>query len=626
MTRRHQPPTPRHRLPGWRARRLSLAALTTAALGATLLVPSSNASWVDTEWVNGTLRTGECTPLTEGFATRGEGRLLSGSLLEIDLDTLVAAEGVTVTNGGSDSRVVPGPAQTDNEDAYFNPLSVEALSALNVDLTGTLQLPLDNDTGVVGQYAQAKSNGVSIGASGAITNTGGIATTPANGYPELASLQLSTLLDSVGLSLGTLASNVTDVSLDVGAVAGHASLDGCQEIWAGDLATHLTREYLTSSIITNISSPTVGGLVNAITGEAGLVSQLTTLVNGLDQDPLLRDLIIGGVTGLLGGLLGTLQLGSTEAQLEISIAPEALSTITALTEQTIADGSGILHINLGAGTVSVDTAALLGAAYPNTYGSGLNELPPNTDLLANEPIPGTLATTLGGAVTDAVVLLFAQVEAAVWAAVENINIKLDIEQTLRLALVPVANVTVSLDTSLAALREGNGVVISANVLGELISLDLLTAILSDTTATAIALLVDGVLRDALTPLVNGLIAGLDTALFDESTGVVRTLTGAVSGVYSGLFLSGIVQLLVNAQNDPVSDPLTEPADPTQGDLVPGPEPADWQNLEEGRYNVAALRVGVLNVANEAGVWLYLGKGSVGRTCSPNTAALNCAGY
>jgi hypothetical protein len=74
-------------------------------------------------------------------------------------------------------------------------------------------------------------------------------------------------------------------------------------------------------------------------------------------------------------------------------------------------------------------------------------------------------------------------------------------------------------------------------------------------------------------------------------------------------VNGVVTLDVNAQNDP---------------LTGNPEPVDWAGLPAGQYDVAALRIGILDAAGASNVHLYLGRASVGVTCS--ISGSGCAGY
>src|SRR5690606_27059244 len=136
----------------------------------------TDAAWTDDEWVNSTVGTIDCGAAEGMFQTRGEGRVLSGSLLGFDLDALAEAHGMLVTNDGSEVTHTPvGAVPASEPDAYSDPLSVTALSAVNVNLgQGVLQLPLDNETGVLSQYAQARDNGASAGAAGYVTDGGAV--------------------------------------------------------------------------------------------------------------------------------------------------------------------------------------------------------------------------------------------------------------------------------------------------------------------------------------------------------------------------------------------------------------------------------------------------------------------
>lgn len=583
-----------------RRRRRGVAAvgvvLATALVAQTGVV--SDASWTDSEWTQSSLGTADCTDSTGAFATRGEGRALSGSVLGIDLDTLAEASGTVVTNDGSSVRFSPESANEAGPDAYANPLQVVALSAVNVDLgRGLLQLPLDNTTGVLGQYGQAQSSGEAVGAGGYVTNGGGIAAEPANGYPELAELKLSTLLAGINPAAAALLADVTDVSLQTGAVAGRASIDGCDLAWAGAeseaqvLASALTREYVAADVSTEISSPTVGALV---TGVTGLVDGLNATVAGLAGDRGLLERLVGGITGLLRPVLGTLGLGRVSVDsLALSID---LTPVTDLLNGAITDPGGIVRFDLRAGTIRVDTAALVSSAYGVTDGVSLNGLAPNTDLLADPRI----VTALTDALVAALGAWLDSVSDALTAAIDSIGVKLKATVGLTLLFLPIAEIAVGLDASLAALQAGGGVTATAKLLGVL-DVALLTPLLS-------------ALTSGLGPLVAGLISPLlpsVVSLIDTLRPLIAAITATVSDVYSVLFLSGIVSIVVNAQNDPLSG---------------GPEPADWQDLPRGQYDIAALRIGVLGALGSSDIHLYLGRGSVGPGCSLQQAAANCPGY
>lgn len=543
----------------------------------------TDAAWVSNEWVHAGdpdgqegMRTVDCAAPDGAYATRGNGRVLSGSALGIDLDTLAQVTGVETTNDGSRAQVSPGTATDSGEDGYSNPLNVVVLQALELDLTEVLQLPLDNSTGVLGQYGQAQSTGLSSAGAGFVDGTGAISVKPGGGYPQLGTLRLSSLLDSLGYDLGTVLSGVADVSLEIGAVAGRASLDGCDYMWGADIEDVLDREYLAAGLVTEIDSPTVGTLSQTV---SGLVTTLNGAVAGLVGN--------GGVASeLLTGLLGVVDLGVVStSQSEITGATIDLTAVSDLATATRSDEAGAVAVNFGEGTIRIDTAALLARAYPDEYGNGLNGLDPNTNILDDPAVVEELSEALTEVLADWV----DAVDDAVQAALDGLRI----EAQLVVSVILLSTVNIAIDASLDELEAGDGI----NATGGLVLSDLVNG------ATGlIGPVLAGIIRGTL-PAVSATLSSLDLA--------VDPLVEVVADVYSALFLDGIVAVTVNAQNDP-----------STGDA----EPADWAGLPDGRYDVAALRIGVLDALGDADVRLYLGRASVGMTCSIATAEQECAGY
>lgn len=543
----------------------------------------TDAAWVSNEWVHAGdpdgqagMRTVDCAAPDGAYATRGNGRVLSGSALGIDLDTLAQVTGVETTNDGSRAQVSPGTATDSGEDGYSNPLNVVVLQALELDLTEVLQLPLDNSTGVLGQYGQAQSTGLSSAGAGFVDGTGAISVKPGGGYPQLGTLRLSSLLDSLGYDLGTVLSGVADVSLEIGAVAGRASLDGCDYMWGADIEDVLDREYLAAGLVTEIDSPTVGTLSQTV---SGLVTTLNGAVAGLVGN--------GGVASeLLTGLLGVVDLGVvSSSQSEITGATIDLTAVSDLATATRSDEAGAVAVNFGEGTIRIDTAALLARAYPDEYGNGLNGLDPNTNILDDPAVVEELSEALTEVLADWV----DAVDDAVQAALDGLRI----EAQLVVSVVLSPTVNIAIDASLDELEAGDGI----NATGGLV----LSGLVNGATGL-IGPVLAGIIRGAL-PAVSATLSELDLA--------VDPLVEVVADVYSALFLDGIVAVTVNAQNDP-----------STGDA----EPADWAGLPDGRYDVAALRIGVLDALGDADVRLYLGRASVGMTCSIATAERECAGY
>ena len=545
----------------------------------------TNASWSEPEWANGKVTSLNCAAEQVALTSRGEGRVLGGSLLGIDLDNLAEASGVLVTNNGSGPTHTPAGAvqvTPPSESAWTNPLNATALRTVNVNLgNGMLQLPLDNSLGLIGQYGQAKNNARAAGASGYITNNGAVATAPANGYPELGSLSLSQLLGSINQPVANLLTNVTDVSLKVGAVTGRSQLDACDLAWNGVVpynaatgAGNPKRDYLLSSLRTEIDSPTVGALVTTV---GNLINSVDTAVaNIATTNTSLVSSLVGALNTLLKNPLAGVQV--TKLKATINLQP-----VRALLTNTITDAGGIVSISLGTGKISVDTMKLLSAAYGTTYGYGVNALPPNTELLVNQHVINTLTA----AVLSALQAWVSSVETALNGAINAMMVEAQVVVTVAL----VAKITASVNASLATLEAPNQTgVVTTSV--EVLGLDLggvvngLVSLLTSGLGPTVAGVVRGVL-----PVTTGLLTTLATP--------INNIVAVVSTVFTQLYLNGVVSLKVNAQN-----------------ALPG-EPFDWsasgvRPVPTGRYDVAALRIGVLSALGDQDVRLYLGRGSAGR--------------
>lgn len=575
---------------------------------------TTDATWNDSEWAHGTTGTLDCADSEGAFATRGEGRVLSGSLLGIDLDTIVEASGVAVTNDGTRSLEHGGTATSLGDDAYADALNVALLSAVNVNLgQGILQLPLDNSTGVLGQYGQAQSTGHSRGASGFVTESGAIALQPESGYPELATLSLSALLGSVNPPVAGQLANVADVSLTIGAVTGRAEVDGCLSAWAGDATAGLVREYLASSLDLDVTSDTVTALA---AGVEATVAALQETVDALVGDDGLASSIGTGVAALLNAILSgpdgsaILRLGTVTV--DVLEATIDLSAVQSLLDSPFGDDDGVLSVDPSTGAISVSTAALLESAYPGSYSSGLNGLAPNTDLLADPNIAAALNGALGAALADWI----ADVDSALSSAIDaveldvSVTVRLQVEATLIIVpvWVDIGHISASVSGPLSGLTASTSLVL-LDGLGPIVS-----GLISGLLSTVLNLLLSTLLGD-LPGIVAGAVEGTLSALRalpPTVTALTDPILATVSLVYSSLFLNGVVAVTLNAQNAPASG---------------SPAPADWASLESGRFDVAALRVGVLGMLAENDVRLYLGRGSVGATCTmPALAAGGCAGY
>lgn len=617
----------------WR-RGIGLAAAAVVVSGALVAQSgiTTNASWNDAEWVSAPqLSTLDCSNPVGQFASRGEGRVLSGSLLGLDSASIAEVTSMLVTNNGVSAAPHPADASPvispPLPDAYADPLDIDLLDdTIALGLTSVLQLPLSTPTGLIGQFGRARNSGVSAGASGYLTDQGGVNTSGSQaGYPRLATLKLSTLLNSLGYDLGTAVSDATaDVTLGIGAVAGRSTLnDPCQALWAGAPQNALQRQYLAAGLDTIITS----NLVKTVgTTATSTVTTLNNTANGLIGQQGLLDGLIGPVVGAVGNVLNTLSFltntrvkpGATTAtvtSVNLNLAP-----VTALISAPITDSNGILAISLTDGTVTINTAALLGQTYSGADGTTLNGLPPNFNPLADAAMLTTLNTALVNALTGPqgwVTRVNAALTQALDTATITARIVLPVQKCtndgLSLCLLgggiwtDSGQIAVILDGTVLGLLNGT-VQITTDLSG--LNLGLVGNLLTQLTSALLTALSSLGLGQILGNAVNNVLR----PLAQLPTGLVNPVLTLVSSIYTALYLNGVVAVTVNAQNDPNSG---------------SPEPHDWQTILSGRYDVAALRIGVLDTLQQNGVWLYLGRGSVGATCThAQTAQPNssCAGY
>lgn len=223
-----------------------------------------------------------------------------------------------------------------------NPLHATVLNALELPLTGALQLPnLAGITlGAVNQVAVARPNGSSYGGSGAVANSGGVSVGGNNGaFPAGASIDLC----SSALTGGKCGSKPADalgaLKLNVGAVSGLAQTPkGYGK--AG------STKYRIAGLDLQLGSPQLGALLGNLT------NQLNTL--------------LAPVTGALGPI--STQLGN--------LFPKGCSLVPGSLDPTLELAGGAVQLNVSQATITVDVQALLEAAHLD-----LNDLPANTDLV-----------------------------------------------------------------------------------------------------------------------------------------------------------------------------------------------------------------------------------------------------
>ncbi len=424
---------------------------------------------------------------------------MSGTLGGINLNSALQLASATAleTAGGPTTTVVS------------NPLSVTALSAIQVNLGGVATALTDVltglagvNSGVVAQYASASETGLSIGASGAVSNTGAIAlNTGSTGVPQLAQLDLHTILQNVTGSpaAAALVSQVTALNLSIGAAAGRNFADStCTP------PQQLTREYLLAYLRLALQSTVVDNLLSSLTTSLGTLTISTDDV----WDTL-------GDVALLGPLLAA--LGRDALNVSVSVNTAAL---TATPIPNVANSA--LQLNLGTGSATVDLAALLGGAYTGEISPWLNNLAPNTRLFADAALPTGAVTALLDSFVDDLIA--------------------------RLGDLVTLNITAGSVTGLGA----TGLRISGT----------LTQFLSGTATTTLVLLGAPIPLGALLGPLLGSLGGLVTDALDtllRPNGVLNAVFNPLNVLLDGLFtvLTNVLVLTINGQNQA---PGTVPSD------------------------------------------------------------------
>lgn len=333
---------------GTKARRIGAASTAIALGGAFALIAPLSASAAE---------------LPVSYA---EAQFLSGTLLGVDLDTVVAVQGAEASNDGTQ------PTQTSKDPLsaeVLQTVEVEAAPAPQIDLGGVLQI------GPVGQYAEAESNGSSFAATGAVTDdgvvgVGGDTSTP----PADASLDLESMVGA------EFASTLTDLDLVLSAISAQAQAD--LEVASGDYQIAGAELVFNSPAIADLT-PKVDSALEEVENSLGELlgtgGDLIGDVNDLfvDLDPVLN--LLGGG----GNVSATIDVGDLQAAVH-SILEDGY-------------GDGAVSFDLETGDVRVDLAAFVGG--------DLNDLPPGTELLTDEVVDAILdsITTTIATIADQVV-------------------------------------------------------------------------------------------------------------------------------------------------------------------------------------------------------------------------------
>ncbi|WP_242701793.1 choice-of-anchor G family protein [Arthrobacter cavernae] len=554
--------------------RRSLLVAAATAIAVTAGTSITSAAWTDSEWVKasvGVSAPGDCTTNTM-FTNQAWARQLSGTVLSTSLDSIAGVEGLTVSNNGATASPVPVSATPvpGTADAFISKLPVTALGSNPITAALGLGIPVGG-LGTYTQWAQSQNNGHSRGAAGLVSDQSGTvdAAGTANGSataPKAASISLGALVPA----------SLSGVTLDIGALASSAQLDACEMVngWpALDATPTVQRDYGIASLDLNANVASVGALS---TQGATLVGAVPTQLNALLGTGGLATGITNGISAIVNPLLGTLTLGSISTNATLS-APD-LSGVTALMTESMTDG--IVTVDLGAGTISVNIASLAGGT------TGLNGMGPNHAVV--------LDAAITAAVTSKVTALLnawkTRVLTALTTALRAITLNATTNITLKLAGINAATIGVNMGPSTLG-QFLDGTAVAPAVTADVIGLDLggvVAALLSPITGALLSG-TNGVVQTVLNATVfnSGIIPALGTGLQSLITPVVNAVAPILTA------FSSTVSIRVNVQPDqPWTS--TKPADATAA---------------VGEYKVSALRVGLIDSASLLS--LSLGNASAG---------------
>ena len=308
-----------------------------------------------------------------------------------------------------------------------NPLDVTLLNSINLPLTGDLQLPklLGIDLGAANQTALAMSNGRSRGSAGAVLNSGGASVGGDNGAsPANASVDLCGSAISGGRCGRGPADALGELKLNVGAVASIARTPkygpGLAGGWPSSCAQSDPTCYEIAALGLQLSSPALGELLGSVN---------STVSDVLDQ-----------LSTALAPILTVLNGANLNLPASCVLSPKSLKSKLSF------DG-GAVKIDLANAGLDVDVAKILKQA-----GLDLNDLPPNTDLIAwllnhlGNILTSTLSSLIDGIVNPLVNTLDGCVPAlnALTNAVSNLlgalsNTIADLQDTLNGILDPILN-------------------------------------------------------------------------------------------------------------------------------------------------------------------------------------------
>ena len=319
-----------------------------------------------------------------------EGRILSGSVLGINLDDIAALAPAQASNNGNQAT------QTSKDPLDATVLDTVEVGPTNVqaNLGGVVQL------GAVGQYAQAKSNGTSFGASGALMDDGAVGIGQDKAVPGTnATVDLNALLGD------KFTSTLLDLDLAIGAVGAQARADG----------QNASGRYTLAGLKLNLSSPAISKLTKKVNDALDAVEGQLAVLDGADG------LLALDLNGILQKVSPSLNLLGGAANVTATINAGDLHKLVQDLLKTQYGQEGVTF-NLDTGVVTIDLDKLAGG--------GLNNAAPGTEVLSSaylDPILDSITTKVAK-IADQVV---DRVRAALHDATVEVhaNVDLDVAQS-----------------------------------------------------------------------------------------------------------------------------------------------------------------------------------------------------
>ena len=477
-----------------------------------------------------------------GDISNASGTYLGGSLLHqlLTVDQLASLGGETATSNGTTTDT-QGPSN----------LNLTALSILNLKLNGGITLPLKlTDAGVVTQYAQARNDGSSTGASGLVTSDGAITVAGTDSKLGDLHLNLGTAVDSL-TGLGDVTNQLADLDLTVGATGATATQAA---------PAKATGDYTIADLKLSFTSPVLAALVSEVNKQVGTVQ---TLVNGLaGENGSVTSALTQVLSGITGGVLDTtVNVGQTDLQ----------AGVTPLLTGTLSDDKNYpgVSVNLANGQVTVDLAKI----------TTLEDLAPNTDVLTDQVI-----TTITNSITGLVTTLLTQVQDKLNTLTNNIdlNVAVTLNPLGGLLKVPGTSVdVVKIDSTVGKILAGDtsGVSILGAKLAGVPGLDQIVGALG-TPLKTISDTTKGITTAVLNPVVQKVVPAVKPVLDAVVDLTANNQTTSSTGVFSetalrATVLPGVNALTLDVANATVGPNSVAPAvtslNPTEGPETGGTE-------------------------------------------------------